>query len=140
MPKVNVFTLTRPERPVETREFTEAGQTFTLTFREPDAADLALAAERAQRLVEDYLTGSDIRGPAPYPHDDVKPSRILFNNVAVAVECQAPENPGEAYDAEEFLLMTARLPQTWLQVQGWLQDLTRRHLDPKAPPPAPPTG
>jgi hypothetical protein len=134
MPKVNVYALERPARRVETRTFEENGQSLTLAFHKPDAADLAMAAERAQKLIEDWITGSEIRGPAPFPYPEVKLSKLLCNNVAVAVECQEAEDPAERYEAIEFLVMSARLPETWMQVQRLLQELTA------SPPVASPNG
>lgn len=125
MPKVNVYTLERPARRIETRTFEENGQSLTLAFHKPDAADLAMAAELAQKLIADWIDGNpDLgRGPAPFPYPDVKLSRLLCNNAAIAVECQAAE-PAECYDAIEFLLMSSRLPETWLKIQRLLQELT----------------
>ena len=140
MPKLNVYALERPARPVTTETFTENGQTLTIAFRRPDAADLALAAERAQKLTEDWITGSEIRGPAPFPYEDVKPSRVLFDNICVAVESQVVEEPGDAYTEIEFLLLAARLPNTWLKIQRLLRELSAvEAADPKESPPAAPT-
>lgn len=144
MPKVNVYTLERPARRIETRTFEENGQRLTLSFHRPDAAELAMAAERAQKLTEDWIDGNpDLgRNPASFPYPDVKLSRILCQNAAIAVECQEAE-PAERYDEIEFLLMSARLPETWLKIQRLLQELM---LDPPASspdgaaPPEAPTG
>jgi hypothetical protein len=132
LPKVNVYNLARPARRVESRDFAENGETLSLAFHKPDAADLAMAAERAEKLVADWIEGNPEtgRGPAPFPYPDVKLSRLLCNNVAVAVECQEADDPAERYDEIEFLLMSARLPESWLQIQRLLQELT-------ASPPAP---
>jgi hypothetical protein len=142
MPKLNVYGLERPERPVQEFTFEERGHTLTVSFRRPDAADLAIAAELSERLTQDYLTGNpDLgRGPAPFPYPDVKPSRSLFHNACVAKECQVVENPADAYDEVEWLLIAARLPETWLKILRVLQGLLEGPTDPKEPSPAAPTG
>lgn len=142
MAKVNVFNLTRPERPTITRSFEENGERLTIAFHKADAAELALAAELADQLIEAHITGSEIRGPAPFYYPDVKLSRLLCNNVAIAVQTQEVEDPADAYDEKEFLVMSVRMPETWLGIQRILQEL---NAGPPAPgpngaSPAAPTG
>lgn len=142
MPKVDVYHLARPARRVETCDFEENGQKFTLAFHKPDMADLAMAAERAEKLIEDWITGSEIRGPAPFPYPEVKLSKFLCHNVAVAVECQEADDPAERYDEIEFLLMSVRLPESWRQIHRLLQEFNAGPPvpGPNGASPAVPTG
>lgn len=117
--KLNVWTLEKRERAIETRTFSQDGEEFTLTLRPPDVADLARAAEVAQQLKEDYITGSSIRPAIPFP-GDVKVSEALFLLAATAAEMQCPENPADRYDPEELVRLGDKLPEAWAEAQQWI--------------------
>jgi hypothetical protein len=117
--KLNVFTLAKRERAIETRTFREDGEEFTLTLRTPDLADLARAAEVAQQLEEDYLTGAAGRPPIPFP-GDVKVSKALFLLAATAAEMQCPESAADRYEPEELVQLADKLPEAWAEAQEWI--------------------
>src|ERR1051326_2755150 len=123
MAKLDPFLLPRPERPTETRSFTEGEATLTLTLRPPDAADIARASEASERLVQDYITGSEDRAAGDFP-EGVKVSKTLFMTCALIGEMQCPENPADAYTVLELVLLSDRLPRAWKQLQAWVNDLT----------------
>lgn len=130
MPKLNVYTLPRPKRKVETRTFREGEVELELTLRAPDVADMARAAEAAKRLTEDYITGSDLRPEAaPFPEPEVKVSEALFQTVALIAEMQPATDPRERYDAVEFTLLAANLPRTWTKIQRWVGELVADWTD-----------
>jgi hypothetical protein len=118
MPKVDPFTLPRPERPVETREFKLDGVPIELTLRPSDMPDDARAAEVADQLVRDYITGSEEREAAEFP-DGIKVSRTLFQICASLAERQCPENPAEAYSVVELVIFSAKRPRDWNQILAW---------------------
>lgn len=125
MAKLDPYTLPRASRPQQTRTFVEpdTGVELTLTLRAPDAADAARAAERCDRLVEDYIDGSNLRPAGPFPDPEVAPSRGLFLTCCLVAEMQVCENPGDRYDAIELCILSSKCPVIWAQVQGWVRAL-----------------
>jgi hypothetical protein len=119
MAKLNPYSLPRPERPVETKEFTEGKISFTLTLRAPDMPDQMRANEVTEQLWELYVTGSEDREVAPLPEPDIKISRPLFRFCALLAEMQAPEDPGDLYTALDLLVLSVKLPRAWEQVRRW---------------------
>jgi hypothetical protein len=126
LPKINVYQLKRPERRIETRTFEENETTFTLTLQEPDAADLSRIGEEADRLLEDYVTGNEDRPAAPFPVDGIKLSKTLLLNAAAIAECQTDTDLIDRYQSEEFIAISAAMPETWLKLQRWVNDLSKK--------------
>lgn len=124
MPRIDPYSLPRPERKTETRTFTDDGVELTLTLREANAGDVARASEVADGLVEDFITGiQGFRGAAEFPDPDVKPSRTLFVQCALAAELMVAEERGQAYSAVDFAIFSARLPRAWAQISIWIGQL-----------------
>jgi hypothetical protein len=122
--KLDVFSLQRRERQAQTRTFEQDGVSFTLTLRPPDVADLARAAEVAQRMKEDFITGSEARPACEFP-GGVKVSEALFLLAATAAEMQCPENRADRYEPEELIQIADKLPEAWAEAQAWIGSLQR---------------
>lgn len=130
--RIDPFSLPRPDRKVETREFTENGVAFSVSFIVPNSSDMSCATEACDQMAETYIDGSDVREAAPFPDVDVKPSRILFFNCALAYEIQQVTDPRLRYSREEWAVMSVRLPRVWGEICTWLADLAGRWKgDPK---------
>jgi len=134
--KLTCSNLPRATRVAEEREFTESstGARIALTLRRANAADCAKANEEAQRLIEDYITGSEIREAAPFPDPEIKLSRTLFLNCATLSEMQ----PAEGYSALDMVFISDRMPGAWMQIQEWARSLNQaQERDPGNAPGAP---
>lgn len=121
MAKIDPYTLPRPKRPVETRTFTEDGEDapLTLTLRRLSYPDDAAAREEAQGLVETFITGNELRGPAPFPDLDITPSQRLFVTAAQLARMQCPPDPADAYDTMEILTLSVRQPKNFVALVAW---------------------
>ena len=123
--KINPLLLKRPHRERETRTFVEPGVNgsepieFELTFWKPNAADLMAATEISKRLVEDFITGSEIRPAGPFPDPDVIPTESYFMLCALGEVCQPSDLP-DRYTALDFALLLPKLPTAGLQIQRWI--------------------
>jgi hypothetical protein len=124
MAKLDAYALLRATRPVATRTFEEpeTGAKLTLTLRPADAGDGAKATEVYERLVEDYITGSELRAAGPFPDPNVKVSRGLLHTCALIAEMQ-PEDAPERYDPVELAILSDKIPTAWAGVQQWVRAL-----------------
>lgn len=127
MSKLDPYTLPRPKTGGETRTFTSDGPEYpvTLTLRIATFALAAAAEEEAGGLVETFLTGSDIRGPAPFPYPEIQPSQTLFRVATLLRHMQCPPDPADAYDTMELVLISDRLPNVWAEIMGWFAEKSR---------------
>ena len=127
MPKLDPYSLPRPKRPAETRTFILDGEEYplTLTLRRLTFADDAAAEDEVNSLKETYLTGSDLRGPAPFPDPDVTPSETLFRTAARIRRMQCPEDPADAYDTMELLFLSGRQPNNYKALCLWANTIER---------------
>ena len=126
MPKIDPYTLPRPKISSATRHFSadSPDYTVTLTLRPATFALAAAAEEEAGRLIETYLTGSEQRGRAPFPHEGIAPSETLFRVVTLLQFMQCPENPADSYDGMELILISDRLPKTWGSIMEWFAEMS----------------
>jgi hypothetical protein len=134
--KVDIFSVPRRERKSETRSWSlgEGLPPFELTLRKLNAADGAAMMERAQILIEDYITGSDAREAGPFPDPEVKLSRQFFQNVCTVCEMQV----APVYAPIELAILFDRQPEIGEQVLLWVNELNReREAPPEGPPAAP---
>jgi hypothetical protein len=138
MAKLNVFALPRPQRPTQTVTFETPQGPISLTLRAPDVADMARAAEAAARLVEDFITGSEVRAAAEFP-DEIPVSESLFQSVALVAAMQTATEPSERYTEIEWVMIATRLPAAWAEVQRVAQELMTRWRQDRGNSPAAPT-
>src|SRR6185369_1255096 len=90
--KLDVWTLEKRERPVETRSFEQDGIGFTLSLRVPNAAELSQGNEISRRLIETHVTGTADRPPIPFPGGIVLTDTFCLL-MAMFFVMQAPASP-----------------------------------------------
>lgn len=130
MPKLDPYSLPRPKRTIETKTFALDGDDYPLTLTLADrltVAGEAAALDEQRRLTETYLTGSEIRGAAPFPDPEVEPSETLFRLASRIARLQAPENPADAYDTMELLLLSVRVPKSFGAAVEWMNARVERN-------------
>ena len=114
MAKIDPYSLPRPKRQAETKTLAEGDeQPLTVTLRRLSFPDDAAAQEEAERLTETFITGGELRGPAPFPDLDIIPSQRLFLTAARIARMQCPEDPADAYDTMEILTLSVRQPKNF---------------------------
>jgi len=119
-----------PSRPAarrapERREFDlDEGKPLALTLKPVGFAGGAAAEEAAQELVATYITGTDVRGPAPMPWLDIPPSRTLFRIVTLLEQMQCPKDPAERLDRFALMRLSEDQPNNWAAVLAWFTELT----------------
>jgi hypothetical protein len=123
-PKVDVYRYRRTERTPETKSWPlDDGQpAFELSLRAANQADAAAAAEAAERLIDDFITGETRGQVAPFFDQKVKLSRGLFYNAATIAEMQAEP----VYNATELVVFFDKRPDIYEEVERWSLELNAR--------------
>ncbi len=130
MPRLSTFSMKRPARHQETRDFSDPAQpgaVFTITLREADAIDLMNAGDLAKQIVTRYVTG-DGRNPAfPFMVDGgpVTLTASFIARVCEIVTMQPPEEAlgHEPYTFEELADLSFKMPRVWLELNGFWSDM-----------------
>lgn len=132
--KINPWSLKRPERPQETRSFTDPlqpGVEVALTLRPLDAPGWAVAMERADELITLYVTGDPDEGiePSLYPAPNGEPlklARRVCRNVAALHLMQAGPKD-EQYTESELIALMASMPTAWTEILTWSAELETKY-------------
>jgi hypothetical protein len=124
MPKLNIMALPRPERPEETRTFSDPAQPgaeLVLTFRALDLCRQAVAEEEAARLAATYAVNwfPMPNGPPVQVTEGIAQSACLLAAMQVA-------EPEERYSPEEWIAMMANMPTAFQAVLTWAGELSAR--------------
>lgn len=128
MPKVDPFSLKRPIPLSATRTFRDSAQPgieLTLGLRALDAPERTFAMEVAEDMAERYLGSRNRPAAMAFPAIDgraVLMSRTLCASAATLVAMQT--NPGpEAYTFEDFVAISATMPEAWLAILTFSQEI-----------------
>lgn len=139
MPKYNVFALSAPDSPSETRSFEEDGVTIDITFRRMNMPDTLAAKESANDVIRthmgidpdtDELTGEP---PIPFPSPiDITLSETLLTYACMieAAQCCPDE---DKYGWREIVQLSATRPKIFadiLKFFGEMQAAEKKSLTP----------
>lgn len=111
-----------------------------LTLRPAGFAAAAAAEDERAFLVEQYMTGSDIRGPAPMPWLDIPPSDTLFRVATLICHMQAPTDPNERMDSMALIRLSEDAPLNWGAIMAWFSELALGMTESLGNLPSGPTG
>ncbi len=126
MAKLNVYQPGTPRVP-EFRAFEIDGPPWELTCREPNASDLAFAAEEADGLMKMFVTGRIEDGQTvSFPDPDVRPTHTHFITCCTVASCQVSLDPDERYSGLELAILSVKRPNDWAEVSAWIDGLCRR--------------
>lgn len=124
MPKLNVLSMARRERKIETRTFDRDGEPLTVTLTEVDAAIVARAQEIHEEACKTFIDGfEDGQPPAPFPDEHVRPSKSLFFNCAMLEQLQVVEHEQDRYRLWEWAVISDRRPRDWVDLCNWADGL-----------------
>lgn len=111
------------ERAVESREFTDGGDTFRLTLRELNAVDCAAQYDRIDSLCKQYIEEGQ---PFPAVGGEVVRLSHKLIECATLLEAMQPEDAPERYDALDLIAMAHGLaPETWIAIQDFAAAVNR---------------
>lgn len=112
MAKVNVWSLDRPADPEkDVRIVSDKGEEFEFTIRVANALRGALVVDRANELIQKYITGSDDTPPVAFPPIDGRPVEVGRTALQIAASCELACTGENAYTAEEFIVLSATRPE-----------------------------
>lgn len=134
MPKVNPWSLKRPDNTFETRTITDEahpGVEFTLSLRPLSGAELMMATEASEANIVLWVRGDPEKGTPPnrYPCEGEPP--IITEGLvrmATMIEQMQKTVQGEPYDPDSFysfgdLVGLSHVTRgAWLSLALWAQD------------------
>ena len=128
--RANPFSLKRPERTQQSREFTDPAQpgfTLTLTLREPNALDLANSASLGQEMIQRYVEGDGESEAFAYHFDGhhyrLTPGYIHQISPLVVMQPTTEELGYEPYSFEEMAGFSFAMPHAWVEIMLWARDI-----------------
>lgn len=114
----NPWSVGRPPRKQETRQFDERGQQFSLTLRSPTFPELVASRSHAQEWIDDFVERK-LALPLPTEGEPVFLSVELAQLIA-ALQCmQVPEAGEERWELMTWMGLCLNFPRSWLEIATW---------------------